>query len=91
MMSFTTNWEDEESNRILELAVQCRVDGQSVQIREVTPQRVTFVDPATSEPLRSIGVHTTSGREHLIRVCHSRGAFDHIRGAALESELALIR
>lgn len=91
MMSFTTNWEDEESNRILELAVECQVDGERVEVRDVTPRRVTFMDAATSEPVRSIGVHTRGGREHLIRVCHSRGAFDHIRGVALEGQLAASR
>jgi hypothetical protein len=91
MMSFTTNWEDEESNRILELAVECIVDGELVEVRDVTPRRVTFVDAATSEPVRSIGVHTQSGRDHLVQVCHSRGAMDHIRSVALEGQFALSR
>jgi len=88
MMSFTTNWEDEESNRILELAVECQVGGESVEVRTVTPKTVTFVDPATSEPVRSIGVHTDGGRRLLTKVCHSRGALDHVRAVALESQLA---
>jgi hypothetical protein len=91
MLSFTTNWEDEESNRILELAVECHVSGEAVEVRKVTPKNVTFVDPSSNEPLRSIGVHTNGGRQLLTKICHSRGALDHIRAAALESQLALSR
>lgn len=89
MMMFTTNWEDEESNRILELAVECHVRGESVEVQKVTPKSVTFVDAESRESVRTIGVHTDGGRELLTKVCHSRGALDHVRGVALESQLAV--
>ena len=88
MTSFTANWEDEENNRIVELAVQCRLDGDSVEIIDITPQTVVFVDVETREPVRTLRVHTKTGRQVLSRLVRARGGLEQFQQAAEEAQLA---
>lgn len=87
MTSFTTNWEDEENNRIVELAVRCRLDGETVEIVDVTPHAVTFVDGESREPVRKLRVHTEGGRRVLSRVVRARG-WEQLQQAAQEAQMA---
>ena len=60
-------WEDEENNRLVEFQVAYEVLEGQVKIESVTPNTVTFVEPATGEVVRKIGVHTEKGRALLTR------------------------
>ena len=66
MGTYTANWEDDENNRIVELAVDYRVDGSEVEIQRITPKTVRFVEGNPSAG-RKIGVHTEAGRTLLER------------------------
>ena len=72
-MSMTTaTWEDEENNRSIEMLVEWE-GGQPVA-ETVTPQTVTFLDPVTKQPTRTIGVRTDAGRRLLAKLYVARGA-----------------
>ncbi|MFO0914323.1 MAG: hypothetical protein U0795_15290 [Pirellulales bacterium] len=82
---FTTQWEDEENNRILELHVQYRLDGSSLEIDAVTPASVTFVDQHSREPIRKIGVHTRAGKGMLLQRFHHSNGLDEVRETMLSA------
>jgi hypothetical protein len=67
MGTYTTQWEDDDNNRILELSVQYRMDGSDLEIVSVTPATITFLNPGSRVATRRIGVHTATGRELLLR------------------------
>jgi hypothetical protein len=67
MKTCQATWEDEENNRRVELVVNYRLDATHVEIKEVTPTRVTFLCPTSGKTLRSIGVWTDGGRRVLSR------------------------
>lgn len=68
MGTYTTQWEDDDNNRILELSVQYTLNGSDLAITHVTPASVSFVDPGSREVVRKIGVHTAKGRHFLLRL-----------------------
>lgn len=88
MQSFTTTWEDEDNNRILELAVQCRLNGDAVEIVDVIPHAVTFVCGQTGEHVRKVRVHTETGRQILRRALHAAGGIELVQQAAEEAQWA---
>jgi hypothetical protein len=65
MGTYTAQWEDEENNRIVELAVRYKLDGSEVEIESVIPASVTFIQAETREVIRQIRVHTEKGRRML--------------------------
>ncbi|MCA9258586.1 MAG: hypothetical protein KDA61_05280 [Planctomycetales bacterium] len=80
MQSIQVSWEDEENNRIVELAVQYRLDASSVSIDGITPSRVHFLCPQTGSSLRSIGVHREKGREVVKRQFINGGGMQRLMG-----------
>jgi len=67
MSSYESVWEDDETNRKVEFLVNYSFDGEQVTIADITPTKVTFVDPATKAEIRSIGVWTKGGKSLLSR------------------------
>lgn len=65
MGNLLATWEDEETSRQIQFAVEYAITDGTVKISRVTPGKVSFVCPETNTCLRSIGVHTTAGRELL--------------------------
>lgn len=61
------NWEDEENNRIVNLEVRYTVNGSEVQVDEVAPTKVEFVDATSKEVVRAVKVWTEAGRKLLRR------------------------
>ena len=88
MNSVQAHWEDEENNRRIEFAVQAKRGQDGVEIESLTPQRVTFVCPHTSDDLRSVGVWTEKGRELLVDQLHNSGSFADLE-QQIESGLAV--
>ncbi len=83
MNSCQSVWEDDESNRKIELLVDYSQDESGVTINEITPTKVTFIDPATKADIRSIGVWTKAGRSMLVSQFRAAG-----RVEGLEQEIA---
>jgi len=83
MNSLQSVWEDDETNRKVELLVNYSQDDAGVTIEDITPTKVTFRDPATKSDVRSIGIWTKTGRAILVRQFRAAG-----RVAALEQEIA---
>ncbi|MEQ8787707.1 MAG: hypothetical protein RIC55_15495 [Pirellulaceae bacterium] len=67
MPTHTANWEDEENNRLIELSVEYRLADDRIEIENVTPTSILFIDAASLQPRRRLGVHTDKGREMLRR------------------------
>lgn len=83
MKTFQATWEDDESNRQVELVVNYQLEATRVAIHDVTPTRVTFLCPESHRPLRSVGVWTEGGRQLLARQIEAAG-----RLATLPQEIA---
>lgn len=58
-------WEDEIKAREIELFVDYTLEAGVVQVHAIRPVRVTFYDAASKQPVRSIGIHTATGRRML--------------------------
>ncbi len=82
MNSCQSVWEDDETSRKVELLVDYSQNESGVTINEITPIKVTFVDPATKADVRSIGVWTKTGRAMLAAQFRTAG-----RIASLEQEI----
>ena len=80
-------WEDEEKNRHVEFSVAYAIENDQVQVREITPQSVSFICEKAGRPIRSIKVHTATGRSLLSRQFANSAAFaqlkDEIGGCSL--------
>ena len=83
MNSCQSVWEDDETNRKVELLVDYSQNDAGVTIGEITPIKVTFLDPATKATIRSIGVWTKAGRAMLANQFRSTE-----RIAGLQQEIA---
>ncbi len=86
MYSFEAAWEDDETNRRVDLIVNYSLEEAGVAINGLTPTKVTFLDPATNNELRSIGVWTSAGRRILERQFRATAQFEAIRAAITERE-----
>lgn len=65
MHQFLATWEDEENNRQIQFTVDYIVENREMVVTGFSPRKVSFVCPETNTCLRSIGIHTDSGREAL--------------------------
>lgn len=83
MNSCQSVWEDDETNRKVELLVDYSQDDARVTVNEITPIKVTFLDPATNAVVRSIGVWTKTGRAMLANQFRAAGRIEN-----LEQEIA---
>ncbi len=61
------SWEDEETNRNIQFAVEFRTANGNVEVVQVTPLKVSIYCPETNVCLRTISVHTEKGRRLLAR------------------------
>lgn len=85
MNQCTVNWEDEENNRIVQLAVDYQIDSQEIVIEDVTPQAILFVD-SVGQPQRRLQVYTDAGRTLLRRIHDEKVGRDSLK-AEVESRL----
>jgi len=65
MHAYRIVWEDEAKAREIELFVQYAIEAGLVTVEAVRPTQVTFYDRSTKQPLRSLPVHTETGRRLL--------------------------
>ena len=88
MQKIETNWEDEENNRHVSVAVEFTRNDNAVEIKSLTPKQVTFLCPESNSPLRSVGVWTEKGRELLAKQLHAAGYLPQLE-AEIETSLAV--
>lgn len=88
MQKIETNWEDEENNRQVSVAVEYTRDDNKVEIKSLTPKQVTFLCPESNSPLRSVGVWTEKGRELLAKQLHAAGYLPQLE-EEIETSLAV--
>ncbi len=88
MHKIETNWEDEENNRKVAVAVEYTRNSDSLEIQSLTPKQVTFLCPESNNPLRSVGVWTDKGRELLAKQLHAAGYLPQLE-KELETSLAV--
>ena len=65
MHAYRIVWEDEAKGREIELFVHYRLDAGAVAIREIRPTQVNLFSAPTQQPIRSLPVHTATGRRLL--------------------------
>ena len=67
MHAYRILWEDEAKNREVEIFVDYVLEGSVVAVHAIRPVKVTCYDPAARAVTREMGVHTSGGRELLVR------------------------
>ena len=65
MSAYRIVWEDEAKAREIELFVDYSLVSGVVQVDAIRPEKVTFYSLDTKQPIRSMGVHTKTGRRML--------------------------
>ena len=65
MHSYRIVWEDEAKAREIELIVRYGLEAGVVTVNEVQPTTVTLYDNTSKKPIRSLPVHTATGRRML--------------------------
>lgn len=88
MQKIETNWEDEENNRHVSVAVEFTRNENTVEIKSLTPKQVTFLCPESRSPLRTVGVWTDKGRELLAKQLHAAGYLPKLE-EEIEASLAV--
>ena len=80
-------WEDDEKNRHVEFSIAYAIENNEVTVGEITPKSVSFLCEQGLRPVRSIQVHTATGRQLLSRQFATSHAFrkvkDQIVGCSL--------
>jgi len=67
MNSYRIVWEDEAKAREIELFADYACEAGVVEVRAIYARRVTFYDPESRKPIRTVAVHTSSGSDLLVR------------------------
>ncbi len=88
MQTVQANWEDDENNRQVEFSVAYTRQEDNLEIKSITPSKVTFFCPETKNPVRTINVWTDKGRELLKGQLHTSGNLDKIE-EQVEASLAV--
>ena len=65
MHSYRIVWEDEAKAREIEMFVDYVLEAGVVAVREIRPTTVTLYDADTKKAVRSLPVHTMTGRRLL--------------------------
>ena len=85
MATHTTTWEDDDCNRVVQLSVDYQVIDSRIEIEDVTPLSIRFLD---TEPQRQIRVWTEKGRRLLTQQHAQRIGAEALR-EQIEQELAV--
>ena len=67
MKAYRIVWEDEAKAREVEIFVDYTLEAGQVQVDEVRPTKVTLYSNETKQPVRTLPVHTPTGRALLTR------------------------
>jgi hypothetical protein len=86
MKTINSHWHDAKNNRRVAYSVAFAKNGETVEIKAVTPTQVTFVCPESKSDLRTVGVWTQKGRELLAHQLRTSG---HLTELQREIEVSL--
>ena len=89
MQSTRVNWEDEANNRIVSLVVDFTADANStgeIELHRLTPIKVTFLCPDSRTQLRTVAVHSKTGRRLLAQAFVNAGKLPELKSRLLEHE-----
>ena len=64
-MNMMAQWEDETGNRQVQFSVDYTIENATVLVNDVTPTKVTIIDPTSNTTIKSMGVHTAKGQKML--------------------------
>lgn len=78
MNSMIATWEDEENNRHIQFLVAYAIEKNEVEIKSITPNKISFVCPDTNTVTRAIGVHTKTGQEFLESKIKEAGKMENV-------------
>ena len=67
MKAYRIVWEDEAKAREVEILAHYTLEAGLVQVEEVRPTKVTLYNSETKQPMRTLRVHTPTGRALLTR------------------------
>lgn len=82
------SWEDTENNRRIDLTVTYVADGDAIEVKTITPTRVTFLCPSSQQPLGSVRVHRDKARSVLVRQLRERGYMNRLELDLLSARAA---
>ena len=78
MNSMIATWEDEDNNRHIQFLVAYTIENNEVEIKSITPNKISFVCPDTNTVTRAIGVHTKTGQEFLESKIKEAGRMENV-------------
>ena len=78
MKNTIATWEDEENNRHIQFLVAYAIENNEVEIKSVTPNKISFVCPDTNTFTRAIGVHTKTGQDFLAAKIKEAGKIEAV-------------
>ncbi len=67
MTTYRMIWEDADRAREIVLVAEYRRSETTITVDSIYPTQITFYDPESRQPGRTIGVHTISGKELIVR------------------------
>jgi len=79
--STLATWEDESNNRQIQFSVEFVIENGAIEIKTITPEKVSFVCAETNTCYRTVAVWTESGRSLLANAFYESGALDQLRNA----------
>ncbi len=79
MSSSYATWEDDENNRQIRFRMDYAIGNSDVEIVEIVPSQVTFVETS-----HSVGVHTSRGRKHLTQKLLESGRIESLKNEIAE-------
>ena len=88
MATHATTWEDDDCNRIVHLSIDYQLIDNRVEIEDVTPTSIRFLD-ADAATDRQIRIWTEKGRRLLSQQLSQRLGAAQLR-QQIESELELV-
>ena len=81
MSSTYATWEDDDNNRQIQFRVDYAIGNSEVEIVEIVPKQVTFV-----ETCHNMGVHTSKGRTLLAQKLLDAGRIETLKTEIAEQE-----
>lgn len=92
-MNLLAQWNDETNFRQVQFSVDYTIENSNLSINSLTPVKVSFLDKNNQTVVKSIGVHTATGRRMLTEQVKASGKVQEISNeianrAGLESAVA---
>ena len=90
MKNTIATWEDEENNRHIQFSVDYSIENNQVEIKSVTPNKISFVCPTTNTVTRAIGIHTETGQSFLVSKIQEAGQIEAVAHEIAQREGLLV-